>query len=34
MSLVGGAAWLGYLLYVRRHFVCNRQGTIATSPAQ
>ena len=26
MGLVGGAAWLGYLLYVRRYFVRNVEG--------
>ena len=24
MGMVGGAVWLGYLLYVRRYFVCGR----------
>jgi hypothetical protein len=33
ISLVGGAAWLGYLLYVRRYFVRHGDRTRATSPA-
>jgi hypothetical protein len=31
MNLVGGAAWLGYLLYVRRYFVRGGEGTTGTS---
>jgi len=31
MGLVGGAAWLGYLLYVRRYFVRSGEGTTGTS---
>jgi len=31
MSVVGGAAWLGYLLYVRRYFVRSGEGTTGTS---
>jgi hypothetical protein len=31
MGLVGGAAWLGYLLYVRRYFVHSGEGTTGTS---
>jgi hypothetical protein len=31
MALVGGAGWLGFMLYVRRYFVRGRQGTTATS---
>jgi hypothetical protein len=28
MGLVGGAVWLGYLLYIRRYFVRNAQGAL------
>jgi len=31
MGLVGGAGWLGYLLYVRRYFVRSGEGTTGTS---
>ena len=31
MGLVGGAVWLGYLLYVRRYFVRSGTGTTGTS---
>jgi len=31
MGLVGGAVWLGYLLYVRRYFVRSGEGTTGTS---
>jgi len=31
MGLVGAAAWLGYLLYVRRYFVRSGEGTAGTS---
>jgi hypothetical protein len=31
MSLVSGIGWLGYLLYVRRYFVRNSEGTTGTA---
>ena len=31
MYLMGGAGWLGYLLYVRRYFVRSGEGTTGTS---
>ena len=31
MGLVGGVAWLGYLLYVRRYFVRSGEGTTGTT---
>jgi hypothetical protein len=31
MALVGGAGWLGFMLYVRRYFVRTGEGTTATS---
>ena len=30
MGLVGGAGWLGYLLYVRRYFVISREAATGT----
>jgi hypothetical protein len=30
MGLVSGAAWLGYLLYVRRYFISSGEGTSGT----
>ncbi len=31
MGMVSGAAWLGYLLYVRRYFIRSGQGTSGTT---
>ncbi len=32
MALVGGTAWVGYLLYVRRYFIADGEEIAATSP--
>ena len=33
MGLVGGVAWLGYLLYVRRYFVRNAAEALGDNPS-